>query len=105
MIAYWVSRCTKEIGIRAAIGARPAELRRLILGQGLGMADTGLTAGGTVSLVIMHFLRSLLYGMNERDPICSGAILLALGSAILACWLLASRAARIDPAQAPRDEG
>ncbi len=106
VIAYWVSRCTKELGIRAAIGARPAELRHLVLGQGLRMAATGLAAGVTVSLVLMRYLRSLMYGMSERDPwIYSGAILLALGTAILACWLPASRAARIDPADALRAEG
>ncbi len=106
VIGYWVSRRTKELGIRAAIGARPAELRALVLGQGLRMAATGLTAGAAASLVIMRYLRSLLYGMSEHDPwIYSGAILLALGTAILACWLPASRAARVDPAQALREQG
>ncbi|HSB13657.1 MAG TPA: ABC transporter permease [Bryobacteraceae bacterium] len=106
VIAYWVSRRTKELGIRAAIGARPAELRALVLRQGLRMAAIGLTAGVAVSLTVMRYLHSLLYGMSERDPwIYAGAIALALGTAIFACWLPASRAARVDPARALREEG
>jgi len=106
VIAYWVSRCTKELGIRAAIGARPAELRALVLRQGLRMAAIGITAGVAASLTVMRYLRSLMYGMSERDPwIYSGAIVLALGTAIIACWLPASQAARVDPAQALREEG
>jgi len=106
VIAYWVSRCTKELGIRAAIGARPAELRALVLRQGLRMAAIGITAGVAASLTVMRYLGSLMYGMSERDPwIYSGAIVLALGTAIIACWLPASQAARVDPAQALREEG
>lgn len=106
VIAYWVSRRTKELGIRTAIGARPADLRMLVLRQGLRMAVIGLTAGVTASLAVMRYLRSLLYGMSERDPwIYAGAIVLAMGTATIACWLPASRAARVDPAQALREEG
>jgi putative ABC transport system permease protein len=106
VIAYGVSRRTRELGIRAAIGARPADLRGLVLRQGLRLAAIGLTAGVMASLAVMRYLRSLLYGMSERDPsIYAAAIALALGTAILACWLPAARAARVDPAQALREEG
>ena len=106
VIAYWVSRCTRELGIRAAIGARPAQLRQMVLQQGLRMAAIGITAGIAVSMVLMRYLRSLLYGMSERDPlIYTGVIVLALGTTMLACWLPASRAARVDPAEALREEG
>jgi len=106
VIAYWVSRRTKELGIRSAIGARPGELRALVLRQGLRMTTLGLTAGVAASLALMRFLRSLLYGMSERDPwIYGGAIMLALGTAVVASWLPASRAARVDPAEALREEG
>jgi ABC-type antimicrobial peptide transport system permease subunit len=70
------------------------------------MVTIGLTAGITVSLMVMRYLRSLMYGMGEHDPwIYSGAIMLALGTAILACWLPASRAARVDPSEALREDG
>jgi len=76
------------------------------LRQGLRMAATGLTVGVGVSLVLMRYLRTLMYGMTERDPwIYSGAILLALCTSLLACWLPASRAAHVDPAQALREDG
>ena len=106
VIAYWVSQRTKELGIRSAIGARPGELRAMVLRQGLRMAAVGLTAGAAVSVAVMGYLRSLLYGMSERDPwIYAGAVALALGTAVMACWIPASRAARVDPAQALREEG
>lgn len=106
VIAYWVSQRTRELGIRSAIGARPGELRALVLRQGLGMTAIGLTAGVVASLAVMRYLRSLLYGMSERDPwIYAGAVSLALATAAVACWIPASRAARVDPATALRQEG
>jgi predicted permease len=106
VIAYWVSQRTRELGIRSAIGARPGELRALVLRQGLGMAAIGLTAGVAASLAAMRYLRSLLYGMSERDPwIYAAAIALALGAAVAACWIPARRAARVDPAVALREDG
>jgi putative ABC transport system permease protein len=78
----------------------------MVLRQGLRMAAIGLAAGGAVSLAAMRYLRSLLYGMSERDPwIYTGAVALALGTAVIACWIPARRAARVDPAQALREEG
>lgn len=106
VIAYWVSQRTRELGIRSAIGARTGELRALVLRQGLGMAAIGLTTGVVASLAAMRYLRSLLYGMSERDPwIYAGAVSLALVTAVVACWIPASRAARVDPATALRQEG
>jgi ABC-type antimicrobial peptide transport system permease subunit len=106
VIAYWVSQRGKELAIRSAIGARPAALRRMVLRQGLGMAAIGLTAGLAASLALMRYLRSLLYGMSEHDTsIYAAAIVLAVGTAAVACWIPASRAARVDPAQALREDG
>jgi putative ABC transport system permease protein len=70
------------------------------------MAAIGLTAGVAASLVAMRYLKSLLYGMSERDPwIYAAAIALALGAAVAACWIPARRAARVDPAEALREDG
>jgi ABC-type antimicrobial peptide transport system permease subunit len=106
VIAYWVSRRTKELAIRSAIGARPSELRALVLRQGMRMAGIGLGAGVLLSWVVMRYLRSLLYGLSERDPwIYAGAIALTVSTAVLACWLPASQAARVDPVMALREDG
>jgi predicted permease len=106
VIAYWVSRRTKELAIRSAIGARPSELRALVLRQGMRMAGIGLGAGVLLSWVVMRYLRSLLYGLSERDPwIYAGAGALTVGAAVLACWLPASQAARVDPVMALREDG
>ena len=105
VMAYWVSQRTKELGIRAAIGARPGDLRALVLRQGLRMGVIGLTAGLVVSFAVMRYIRSLLYGMSERGWIYGAAIALGLGTTVIACWLPANRAARMDPAQTLRDEG
>ena len=69
------------------------------------MAAGGLAAGVATSFLLTRYLRSLMNGMSERDPwIYGGTVVLALGSAALACWLPARRAARVDPAQALREE-
>ena len=106
VIAYWVSQRTKELGVRAALGAEGGELRRLVLRQGGRLALVGLAAGLTTSLVVVRYLRSLLYGMSEWDPmVYAAAIALAGVMVALACWLPAARAARVDPAIALREEG
>jgi ABC-type antimicrobial peptide transport system permease subunit len=78
----------------------------MVLRQGLCMAMAGLAAGAAISLAVMRYLHSLLYGMSERDPwIYAGAVALALVIAVMACWLPAARAASVDPAVALREEG
>jgi predicted permease len=106
VMAYWVSRRTRELGIRSALGARPGELQVLVLGQAGRLAGTGLVLGVAASLAVMRYLRSLLYGMSERDvAVYAAVILLAAATALAACWLPARRAARTDPAAALRDDG
>jgi ABC-type antimicrobial peptide transport system permease subunit len=101
-----VSQRTKELGIRAAVGAAPSELRSMVLRQGLRMTAVGLMLGVAVSAAAMRYVRSLLYGMSERDPwIYGAAAALALGTAVIACWLPAARASRVDPIEALREEG
>jgi putative ABC transport system permease protein len=105
VVGYWVSQRTREIGIRAALGARAPDLRGLVLRQGAAMAAIGLVIGLGASLALMRLLRSMLHGMNERDLLVyTGAAGVALLSTIAACWLPARRAARIEPAAALRAE-
>jgi len=105
VIAYWVSSRTRELGIRSALGAEQTTLRMLVLAQGLRMTGAGVIVGVGVSFGVMRYLHSLLYGMSERDPwIYAAAILLAAVVAMLACWIPAGRAARVDPAVALREE-
>ena len=106
VIAYWVSQRVREMGLRAALGAQPRELRALVLQQGGQLLAVGLAFGIAGSLAAMRVLRSLLYGMSERDMfVYLGAVGVAVVTTALACWLPAARAARIEPAAALREEG
>ena len=96
---------TVELGIRAALGARPDTLRGLVLRQGATLAAAGLALGIAGSLAAMRLLRSLLFGMSERDPdVYAGVVVFALAATLAACWLPAAQAARTDPAVALRQE-
>jgi putative ABC transport system permease protein len=106
VMAYWVSQRVKELGVRAALGARPRDLHRVVLLRGGRLMAVGLLCGTAGALAAMRLLRSLLYGVSDRDaPVYAGAISLAVVMAIAACWLPARRAARIDPVEALREEG
>jgi predicted permease len=106
VMAYWVSQRVKELGIRATLGARPGDLHVVVLLQGGRLMVVGLAAGVAGSLAAMRLLRSLLYGVSERDAsVYAGAIALAIVMVIAACWLPARRAAGTDPAEALREDG
>lgn len=105
MLAYEVSQRTKEIGIRGAIGATRRQIVSLILGQGLLKAGIGLVIGLGGSLMLSRFLASLLYDVEPRDPLVfAGVTALLIGVALLASWLPARRAAKVDPMAALRCE-
>jgi putative ABC transport system permease protein len=98
VIAYLVSQGTREIGIRIALGARPQDILRLVLGQGLAMALTGAAVGLAGALVFARFLASLLYGISATDALTFTAIpLLLILIAFAASYIPARRAARVDP--------
>lgn len=105
VIAWDVSQRTREIGVRMALGARPAEVLRMVFRRGLGLILAGLASGVVAALGATRLLRSLLYGVEPADPATFGAIVLVLGSAAAAAiWLPARRATRVDPVEAIRAE-
>ncbi len=98
-ISYSVSRRTREIGIRGALGARPAQLIRMVLAEGASLAALGLGLGLTASLLLSRVLRSLLFGVSAVDPLAFGASATLLGlAAVVACLVPARSATRINPA-------
>lgn len=103
--AYSVSRRTREIGIRMALGARPADVLKLILREGFAMTLTGTAIGLLLAMGIGRLLARLLYAVGPLDPWAfTLAPCLLIGAALLACWLPARRATRVEPLKALRTE-
>jgi putative ABC transport system permease protein len=105
VLAYAVAQRTREIGVRMALGARPADVTGMILGRGLKLSGIGLLAGGTLAVGLSFLLRSLLYGVTPAAPLVYvGAAGSLVFVATAACLIPALRAARVDPIVALRDE-
>jgi putative ABC transport system permease protein len=108
VISYSVAQRVPEIGIRMALGAEKSDIFRMVVGQGLLLGVGGVAAGGTAALILMRVISSfshLLYGVRANDPATFTAIsLLLIGVAVLACYLPARRASRVDPKIALRYE-
>ena len=105
VIAYSVSRRTREIGIRMAIGADPANVARLVLRQGFTLAVIGTAIGLALALAASKLLSSLLSGISPRDPLVYLlAPTLLVGVSLLACYVPARRATRVDPVKALRQD-
>jgi ABC-type antimicrobial peptide transport system permease subunit len=105
LIAYWVSRRTREIGLRVAMGARPREIVGMVVRQGVVLTGVGLIAGGALALVVARMLRGILVGVEPGDPITFLLAALALLTVALAANVVpARRAARVDPMVALRLE-
>lgn len=104
--AYAVARRVREIGIRVALGARPADVMRLILGQGLRQTACGVGAGLILAAMSATALSKLLYrSVNPFDPLLlAGTTLMIAAATLLACWVPARRATRVDPLVALRAE-
>ncbi len=103
VISYTVSRQTQEIGIRMALGAQSGDVLKLIIGQGLILTLIGVGLGLLGSLWLMRLMRTLLFGVTPNDPLTFALVALLLSSvALLACWLPARRAAKVDPLVALR---
>ena len=105
VIQYSVAQGTRDVGIRMALGATRSSVLLEVLRQGLGVASIGVAAGAVGALATTRVLSSLLYGVSSTDPLTLGAVSLVLiAIALLASYLPARRAARIDPMAALRCE-
>ena len=105
VMAYSVSRRTREIGVRVALGAASRDVLRMILGQGLRTILVGVAAGLGGALALTRTVGSLLFGVTATDPMTFAAVILLLVvAALLACYIPARRATRVDPMIALRNE-
>jgi ABC-type antimicrobial peptide transport system permease subunit len=104
-MAFVVGRRTKEIGVRMALGAKVADVRALVLREGVALAAIGVAAGLALSVWVGHALERVLFGVSRTDPISLAAAAATLAAAaVLASWIPARRASRVDPVVALRDE-
>jgi len=104
-ISYAVSQRTQEIGIRMAFGATPATIRMLVLGHGFRLIVLGIAVGLVLALSLTHLIASLLFGVTANDPVTIVAVSMLLGVvAVLASYIPATRATRVDPMVALRYE-
>ena len=100
VIAYVVSQRSREIGIRLALGAEPAELERMFVRQGLALTAVGAAAGLVTAVALTRWMSSLLFGVEPLDLPTYAAVLGVLGTAAaLASYVPARRAAAVDPVE------
>jgi ABC-type antimicrobial peptide transport system permease subunit len=103
--AYAVSVRRRELGIRMALGARPAEVSRMVSLHGLRLAGVGIVIGMACTLATARLLDGLLYGVSPTDPATlSVTPLVLLAVAFVASWIAARRAAAVEPAEALRSQ-
>jgi len=103
VMSYSVSQSTRELGLRMALGASADDVLRLIFSRGLRLTTIGLIIGAIAALLLTRLMENLLYKVSPRDPIAfSSALVILILVTLLACFLPARRATRIDPVRALR---
>jgi putative ABC transport system permease protein len=105
VMSYSVVQRAQEIGIRVALGARTGDVLMMVLRQGLKLTALGLLIGLAAAYTLTRYMQSLLFGVKPADPLTFAAIaLLLIAVALLACWVPARRATKVDPLKALRTE-
>jgi len=105
LLSYEIVRRTRELGIRVALGAQRRDLLRLVVGQGIFLGLIGVAIGIAAAIGVTRFVSSMLYGVHATDPLTFAAVsLLLLVVALLACYIPARRAVKVDPMVALRYE-
>jgi putative ABC transport system permease protein len=105
VISYVVTRRTREVGIRMALGAQRADVLRLLIRQGMALVVLGVALGSLGALALTRVMSSMLFGVSANDPLTFACAALLLSSiALLACYLPARRATGVDPLSALRHE-
>jgi predicted permease len=105
VLSALVNQRQREIGVRIALGARPADVQRMVIRRGLLLTLGGIAIGMTGAWMLTRFLAAVLYGIEPTDPMTFGGVAAVLTlAALLASWLPALRAARVDPVEALRAE-
>jgi putative ABC transport system permease protein len=105
VMSYGVTQRTREFGLRMALGARPSDVREMVVREGVMLALIGIGIGLGGALVLTRLMSTLLFAVKTTDPLTYAAIAAGLGAvALLACYLPARRATRVDPVIALRDE-
>jgi len=103
VVAYSVAQRTRELGIRVALGAKPADVVRLVLGLGGRLVLGGLALGTAAALALSQLMSTMLFGIGARDPLTFVAVALLLAAvSMIACYIPARRAMRVDPVIALR---